>query len=166
MQEETKWPPSPWIRRRSLTIRNGCWPLEVNEEFERNQKYTQWPIATMVHRKVAVVGLNYASSQFISHGCREVVFSIPVAPGRVWKGRQPQQQRIKVRDTLRVQDFVTIRRKENTDATMFLQTIAVTPAIVSRITNTEVAVRLKDDMESHLLCGGVSKRHHRETRDR
>lgn len=120
--------------------------LEMNEEFEQNVKYAKWPIATMVHRKVAVVGLNYFSSQFISHGCREVVFSIPFAPGRPRRGKQ--MQRIKVRDTLRVQDFVTIRRKEKVDATMFLETMAVSPAIVSMITKTEITVRLKEDAES------------------
>jgi predicted DNA helicase len=130
-----------WIEKQDQLLK-----LEMDEEGETDLKWSKWSIGEMVGRKVAVSGLKYASSHFISHGCREVVFIIPFQPGRIVGKRQPA--RINVRDTLRVQDFVTIRRKEKPNATQFSETIKVSPAVVSRITNMEVAVRLKEDAES------------------
>ena len=118
-----------------LTKQEKWWFMEREEELDRDGQYVGWPIASLVANCKAVAGLNYSSSRFISHGCREVVFEIPFERGSDRQARQAAQ-RVKVRNTLHDQDFVSIRRLQSLSSKLFNE--------VSRFSWTSFAERQTD----------------------
>ena len=95
------------------------WFLEQEEELNRNDKYIHWTINNMINNHVAIANLMFKSAKFVSHGLREVLFQVPLKPGTGVGSVKAQY--VCVRDTLRLQDFVTIRRRETPLSDMYTQ---------------------------------------------